>query len=151
MTGSLLADQQVILRSGFRIQAVRHEVEGSLLKLHAGGGLIEIPLDQVEAIEAEEEPPPLEPPEQAPQITIPAPPSDPKQLIDQAAQKWGLPPEFLHSVARVESGYRPDAISPKGAIGIMQLMPATAELLEADPRDPAQNVDASGLPCWCTK
>ncbi|MBL8175470.1 MAG: lytic transglycosylase domain-containing protein, partial [Bryobacterales bacterium] len=38
--------------------------------------------------------------------------------------------------------YRPDAISHKGAIGIMQLMPATAASLNADPHDPEQNVEA---------
>ena len=41
-----------------------------------------------------------------------------------------------------ESGYRKQAISPKGAIGLMQLMPGTAQTLHADPLDPAQNADA---------
>ena len=53
-----------------------------------------------------------------------------------------LPPAFVESVARVESALRPDAISPKGAIGVMQLMPETARTLDADPHDTAQNIDA---------
>ena len=59
-----------------------------------------------------------------------------------AALSNGLPPAFVHSVAKVESALRSDAVSPKGAIGIMQLMPATAAALSADPHDPAQNVEA---------
>jgi soluble lytic murein transglycosylase-like protein len=48
----------------------------------------------------------------------------------------------VHSVVSAESGYKPDAVSPKGAIGLMQLMPATAATYGADPRNPAQNVEA---------
>jgi soluble lytic murein transglycosylase-like protein len=48
----------------------------------------------------------------------------------------------VHSVAKAESGYRLDAVSPKGALGLMQLMPATAAELNVDPHDPAQNAEA---------
>ena len=54
----------------------------------------------------------------------------------------GLEPQFVRSVAHAESGFRQDAISVKGAIGLMQLMPATAQSYGADPHDPAQNVEA---------
>jgi soluble lytic murein transglycosylase-like protein len=70
------------------------------------------------------------------------PTPSPRELIDEAATRYGVPSTFLHSVARTESGYRQAAISPKGAIGVMQLMPATAAALEANPHDPAQNIDA---------
>jgi soluble lytic murein transglycosylase-like protein len=63
-------------------------------------------------------------------------------LITRAAIHAGLPPAIVHSVARAESGYREDAVSPKGAIGLMQLMPKTAAELDVDPRDPAQNAEA---------
>ena len=42
----------------------------------------------------------------------------------------------------MESALRPEAVSPKGALGVMQLMPATARMLDADPHDTAQNIDA---------
>src|SRR5206468_11510523 len=66
----------------------------------------------------------------------------PMELADAAAERYGLPPELVRSVMAAESGFQPRAISPKGAIGLMQLMPGTAQALGANPRDPAQNVDA---------
>ena len=63
-------------------------------------------------------------------------------MVREAARRSGLPPEFVESVALVESGFRPGAVSPKGALGVMQLMPGTAKTLGADPRDTAQNIDA---------
>ena len=46
------------------------------------------------------------------------------------------------SVMKAESRSQADAVSPKGAVGLMQLMPSTAQGFGADPHDPAQNVDA---------
>ena len=48
----------------------------------------------------------------------------------------------MHSLVKAESGYQVKALSPKGAIGLMQLMPATAADLHANPYDPKQNVEA---------
>jgi len=75
---------------------------------------------------------------------MPLPPvsPDPKTLVRNAAVRSGLPPEFVESVAKAESAMRPDAVSPKGAVGVMQLMPATARALAADPADAEQNIDA---------
>ena len=70
------------------------------------------------------------------------PPPTPLELADAAADRYGLPRELVRSVMAAESGFQPQAISPKGAIGLMQLMPGTAQALGADPHDPAQNVDA---------
>lgn len=62
-------------------------------------------------------------------------------LIAAAATEFGLPEALLHAVIRVESNYDPAAVSPRGAIGLMQLMPATArDLGVADARDPASNI-----------
>lgn len=61
----------------------------------------------------------------------------------QAAERYGIEPALLLAIATVESGMDPDAVSAKGAMGLMQLMPATAdELSVEDPHDPGQNIDA---------
>jgi hypothetical protein len=67
-------------------------------------------------------------------------------MLKAAADKYSLPPELLAAVAQQESRGNPKAVSPKGAIGVMQIMPATARGLGVrDPRalfDPATNIDA---------
>ena len=62
-------------------------------------------------------------------------------LIERAAQEAQLLPALVHAVVRAESAYRADAVSSKGAVGLMQLMPATAERYGVvDRRDPVQNL-----------
>jgi len=62
-------------------------------------------------------------------------------LIDRAAKQNQLRPALVHAVVRAESAYRADAVSSKGAVGLMQLMPATAERYGVNDRhDPAQNL-----------
>ncbi|MGD0363037.1 MAG: lytic transglycosylase domain-containing protein [Bryobacteraceae bacterium] len=64
-------------------------------------------------------------------------------LIEQAAQQAALDPNLLRAVARQESGFRSCAVSQKGAMGLMQLMPATVqELGVRDPFDPAENLSS---------
>jgi soluble lytic murein transglycosylase-like protein len=65
-----------------------------------------------------------------------------RRMIDEAAWRHGLPPAIVHAVAQAESAYNQRAVSPVGAIGVMQLMPYTAAQLGANPRDEAQNIDA---------
>jgi soluble lytic murein transglycosylase-like protein len=62
-------------------------------------------------------------------------------LIDTHAQRQGLDPELVRAVVLVESSYNPTARSTKGAMGLMQLMPATASSLQVeDPYDPEENL-----------
>ena len=64
-------------------------------------------------------------------------------LVAKAARRYGLPQSLVWAVARAESALDPAAESPKGAQGLMQLMPATArELGVRDAFDPAENIDA---------
>lgn len=64
------------------------------------------------------------------------------ELVSLASRKHDLPASLLVAVIAVESGFRADAVSPAGALGLMQLMPRTAaDLGVTDPLDPRQNVE----------
>ena len=64
------------------------------------------------------------------------------QLVEQTASRYHVDPELIRAVIRVESGYDPKAVSSKGAMGLMQLIPATAQRFGvADPFDPKQNLE----------
>lgn len=58
-----------------------------------------------------------------------APSGDAWDHIQEASQQYGLDPDLVAAVVRAESGFRTRAVSPKGAMGLMQLMPSTARLL----------------------
>jgi soluble lytic murein transglycosylase-like protein len=140
------AGEFAVLSNGFRIHADRHTVDGSLVRLETSQGVIEIPANTVASFEQEDYTAPPAVPAVAPTLapaSAPVHPSlTPRELVNRAAVHAGLPPAIVRSIARAESGFRPDAVSPKGAIGLMQLMPATAAALNANPLDPAQNAEA---------
>jgi soluble lytic murein transglycosylase-like protein len=136
------AAENAVLKSGFRVRAERHEIVDGNVRLYDGDSFVEIPAADVVAFEVDDYVAPPPPPPAAAPVAPPARPLDPRELVARAAVRNGLPPELLHSIAQVESGYRQDAVSPKGAIGIMQLMPQTARDLQADASDAEQNVNA---------
>lgn len=70
-----------------------------------------------------------------------APPAELRRLVAEAAAREGVDRRLVEAVVRAESAWNPAALSVKGAMGLMQLMPATAaELTVADPWDAAENV-----------
>jgi soluble lytic murein transglycosylase-like protein len=155
LTIPAFAGEYAILSSGLRLHVDRHEVDGATVRLFTSkDAFSEMPVSAVVAFEQEDyvAPPPPPAPAPDPVVKAPAPATtvgittgyafDPKTLVHDAAVRYGLPPKFVESVAKVESGMKPDAVSPKGAMGVMQLMPATARSLDANPADTAQNIEA---------
>jgi hypothetical protein len=72
--------------------------------------------------------------------TVPVP-ADIDHLVKQTAEPLRIDPQLVHAIIQVESEYDPKAVSRKGAMGLMQLIPATAQRFGVDnPFDPRQNI-----------
>jgi Transglycosylase SLT domain len=123
-----------ILRNGQSLHISGYERQGSLCILYLPGGETRLPAGDILRIEPEDVfPSPVQSSAQA---------SEPfGNLVVKAARKNGLSPVLLSSVIHAESNFQPHAVSPKGALGLMQLMPVTARSLAVrDPFDPSENV-----------
>ena len=139
------AAEDVVFTSGARMRFDRHDVIGNKVRLYNSDGYVEMDLSRIQAFEPVPEDPPTTPPPAltvAAPVAAPQPPPTPQELADAAADKYGLPRKLVRLVMEAESGNQANAVSPKGAIGLMQLMPDTAHALGVDPNDPVQNVDA---------
>ncbi len=143
---AILSDGDFLKISAYRVVGERMELD------LPSGGTISVSMTRVRRVlddEISHEPPP----EQAPEFSLrfvdghPVPTVPYGELIFAVAERHGLNPDLVAEVVRAESAFNADAISHKGAQGLMQLMPATAErfgLQGAQVFDPASNLDAGG-------
>lgn len=138
-TASVCSAEIVFLTSGRTLSIKSHRVDGDFLVLALrAGGEITCPASLVERIGPDE----VYHPEELPKAAQ-LPPVPFADAIQDAAARVGLDPLLVHAVIKVESGYQPQARSPKGAMGLMQLMPATARFYSVrDPYDPIANIEA---------
>lgn len=132
------AKELVFLTSGFQLEAQSHAEQNETMVLQTANGTLELPASAIARIElvADESAP-----TRASGLRSDVPAESPEKLLANAALGQGLPPEFVRSVARVESGLNQQAVSPKGALGLMQLMPGTAVDLGVNPHSAQDNAE----------
>jgi soluble lytic murein transglycosylase-like protein len=135
LAGANVRADYFVLRSGARLNVSAYEFLGDHYRVQINGGRAEIPAGEVLSIEPEEifVAAPRTPLQQAPY----------GELIRAAAQKYKMDEDLVFSVIAAESNFKPQAVSRRGARGLMQLLPATAARLGVqDIFDPAQNIEA---------
>jgi soluble lytic murein transglycosylase-like protein len=158
---SATAADLAILRNGNSIRHERRQVVGAITRLYlsdSGSGYIEIPTDQIERFEQDTTPTPVPSvaiakteAKTAPQAATPAisaaqataiTRAELNNMVAGAGERHQIDPDFINSVIRAESGFHSNAVSKKGAQGLMQLMPGTASQLGvANSFDPNSNVE----------
>lgn len=130
----------VTLKTGRTMSVKSYHQDGDRVTLTLRqGGTIECDASTIVGVSPDEVPYP------EPEIQTAAPlPSTPfAEIIETAATRHGISAELVRAIIQVESNYAPRARSPKGAMGLMQLMPATArQYAVADAYDPEANIDA---------
>jgi hypothetical protein len=133
LVGTSARAEIALLSSGLTLKLEAHRAEdGLVILVLKGGGEMTVPASTVRG---------FVPDEVLDELAVP-PGGDLRAVAAAAARRHGLDPGLVMAVVSVESGFRPEAVSPKGARGLMQLMPRTAESLGVvDAFDPAQNLD----------
>jgi hypothetical protein len=128
-----------VLQNGFSIRLQRHELREAVTRLYCGespNSYVEVPTDQIVRFEAEEVLP-------VPPAVKPTPPATLVEMVSAAGNSNNIDPDLIMILIGAESGFNANAVSPKGALGLMQLMPQTASRLGvSDPLDPAANLQA---------
>src|SRR5271169_257767 len=135
----LHATEMANLRNGFSIRHQRHDTAGDTTRLYMNAapdsGYIDVPTAEIETFEPA-------PPDSQPAAAEPQKPADLNSIVSAASDRNQVDADFIASVIRAESANNPRAVSPKGAQGLMQLMPRTAGKLGVkNSFDPAENVD----------
>jgi hypothetical protein len=132
-----LGSDLAILQNGFSIRHERRETVGSVTRLYLGtdkAEYVDIGTDQIERFEEDLAP--------LVSLTPPARPQNLNEVINAISDRHHIDPDLINSVIHAESGFNPRAVSPKGAQGLMQLMPQTAlQLGVSNPFDPRSNVE----------
>ena len=137
------AAESATLRNGFAIRLERHEVLGSVTRLYlfrTSDNYLDVPTAEILSFEEDEVVSPV-PPTPA-SAFVPAPANTLDEVVSAASSHNNIDADLIFSVIRAESGFNPSAVSPKGAQGLMQLMPETAAQLGVqNTLDPAANVE----------
>lgn len=141
----------VFLTSNRTLSVKAHRVDGDVIVLTLrSGGEVTCDKSLIASIVSDEVPYP-EPPAVQPVVALPEvvpagslPTATPyREMISAMAEAHGVDPLLVGALIQVESNYKPKARSPKGAMGLMQLMPATArEYKVRNPFDPRTNIEA---------
>lgn len=135
----MFAREMISLKSGFQIEANSHQENNGILTLELASGTLEFEACEVASIETIPEAPAIP---AAPGVAAMVQQSTPEEILRRASSAQATSSEFMDlvlSVAKIESGMRQDAVSNKGAQGLMQLMPVTASALGVDARKAEQN------------
>jgi len=144
LTATGLAADSAILRNGFSIRHERRQVIGAITRLYIDGdqsSFVDIPTAEIDHFESLPDSPTSHP-DPKPAATT-SQPFDLNETVRAASGTYQLDPDLVTSVIRAESGFNVRAVSPKGAQGLMQLMPQTASQLGVhNAFDPQANVEA---------